>query len=209
MKKLDRVPREILHQFYEGGERFFQQKKLSETCGISLGTINPLIKRLARMGAIHRRPQGFRVVDVDRLLTYWAVTRDIHKDVTYSTYVPERVKKIESDMPDNAILTAYSGYSNNFERTPGDYDEVYVYADSKIMRRKFRERPSEKPNLITLSPDDHLEKLSRDGVAPLPQLYVDLWQLGQPAKRFVKEIKDKMERGTFKGLKRVTSLLDR
>jgi len=203
MKKLDRVPREILHRIYEGGERFFKQKDLAEACDLSLGTINPFIKKLTRLGALERKPQGFRVVDVDRLLTYWAVTRNLPEDISYSTYVPRRVGAIEPDLPGDATFTGYSGYVAHFESAPSDYDEIYVYADSGEMERRFAPRPGEEPNLFVLNSDDHLENLSSGGVVPLPQLYVDLWQLGRPANRFVKELEKKMEERAIRGLKRV------
>lgn len=209
MKKLDRVPREVLQGIYERGERFFKQKELAESCDLSLGTINPLIQKLRRLGAIERKPQGFRVIDVDRLLTYWSVTRDLPKDVAYSTYVPRRVGGIETDLPKEVILTAYSGYVKYFGEAPSSYRGVYLYGDSRKIERRFRPRPEEEPNLFVLDSDDHLEGLSSGGVVPLPQLYVDLWQLGRPANRFLKELEWKMKRRAIRGLKRVAKGLGR
>jgi len=203
MKKLDRVLREVLYQVYERGERFFKQKKLAKTCDLSLGTINPLIQKLARLGALERKPQGFRVVDVDRLLTYWSVTRDLRKDITYSTYLPMETSDMEDALPEGVIFTAYSGYARYFGNTPSNYSQVYVYADSKVIKKKFRARPEEKPNLFVLEPDSHLKKLSTENVAPLPQLYVDLWQLGRPAGRFIKELELKLrQKSAMRGLKK-------
>ena len=45
-----------------------------------------------------------------------------------------------------------------------------------------------------LSPDPHLVRLSEGGVAPLAQLYVDLWQIGgATVNRFVDELDRKLE----------------
>lgn len=54
MKKGERVLREILHRFYERNERFMSQKALAEACGVSLGTVNPLVRKLAQLGAIEK-----------------------------------------------------------------------------------------------------------------------------------------------------------
>lgn len=203
MKKIDRIPREILHRLYERGERFFQQQELAATCELSLGTVNPFIKELTRLGAIESRPQGFRVVDVSRLLTYWSIKRDLPKDITYTTFVPGGTREFESEILSKAILTAYSGYRHKFGRSPTDYREVYVYADPEEMKRRFKPRPAGMPNLFVLRFDDHLKQLSNDGVVPIAQLYVDLWQLGRPASRFVKELGWELEQRFTKGLEKI------
>ncbi|KUO39821.1 MAG: hypothetical protein APZ16_01350 [Candidatus Hadarchaeum yellowstonense] len=192
MRKIDRVYREILHRFYSSGERFFNQKNLSEICRISLGTINPLITKLEGIGAIERKPQGFRLIDPQRALISWAVTRDLARDITYTTFVPTSLKELESSLPRGAILTAYSGFRARFGSTPAEYNQVFVYADEEEMRRAFRSTMRERRNLIVLQPDEHLRRLSSNGVAPPVQLYVDLWQLGKPASRFVEELERKL-----------------
>ena len=98
MRKIDRILREVLHRFYEGGERFFNQKGLAQTCGSPWGTVNPVIARLEQLGAIERRPLGFRLIDPKRALVYWAVTRELAKD-TYTTFVPVKPEELEADMP--------------------------------------------------------------------------------------------------------------
>lgn len=208
MKKIDRVIREVLYQVLGQGKRFFKQKELAQKCDLSLGTINPLIQKLIRLGALESKPQGFRVVDTKRLLTYWSVTRDLYKDIIYTTYVPKRVKKIEADLPAGTISTGFTGYSKYFEETPTDYDEIYVYADKETMQDRFKPRPDIQSNLIILEPDEHLAKLSIGDVVPLAQLYVDLWQLGRPANRFVDELEKKMNRRNIKGLKKVAEKLN-
>ena len=210
MRKIDRILREVLHRFYGQGERFFNQKGLAQTCAISLGTINPLIARLEQLGAIERKPLGFRLVDPKRALLYWAVTRELPKDIIYTTFAPVTVEELEAELPRGAILTAYSGFRAKFGKTPADYDHVFVYADADEIKRAFKPTQGEKRNLFVLAPDEHLRRLSERNVAPLVQIYVDLWQLGAPASRFVEELEREFETAptrafeeVAKGLKRV------
>ena len=199
LKKLDRIIRQILHQFYQRGDRLFKQKELAETCELSLGTVNPLVTKLRTMGIIERKPLGFRLVDVRRLLTYWASTRELHRDIVYATYAPIRPHEIEADMPENAIRTAYAGYRGLFGSAPADYEDVHVYADPKHVERRFRTMRAQEPNLFVLKSDEHLERLSEGGVVPLAQLYVDLWQLGREADSFVTELDRKLQQISAEG----------
>lgn len=192
MRKIDRVYREILHRFYSKGERFFNQKQLSEVCEISLGTINPLINKLEIFGAIERKPQGFRLIDPKRALISWAVTRDLAEDITYTTFVPAPLEELEGKLPRGSVLTAYSGYRVRFGSTPAEYNQVFVYAEAEEMQRAFKPTMRKRRNLIVLQPDVHLKRLSSNGAAPVVQLYVDLWQLGKPASRFVEELENKI-----------------
>jgi DNA-binding MarR family transcriptional regulator len=203
MRKTDRVLREVLHRFYERGERFFKQKELAKVCKISLGTINPIVSRLEQFGAIERRPLGFRLTEPRRALLYWAVTRDLEKDIAYATFVPEEIKKLEAGLPSDAILTAYSGFRAKFGTTPTDYHQVFVYADSEAIKRAFKPTFREKRNLFVLTPDEHLRQLSDKNVAPLVQIYVDLWQLGAHASRFVEELEQKFKYAPFHAFDRV------
>jgi len=206
-RKIDRILREILHRFYEQGERFSNQKGLSQSCELSLGTINPVIARLEQFGAIERKPLGFRLVDPKRALIYWAVTRDLAKDIVYNTFVATPVHELETQMPPSSILTTYSGFRARFNTTPADYDTVFVYANPDAIKRMFRPTQRKKSNLFVLMPDDHLKRLSEGGVAPLAQIYVDLWQLGALASRFVEEFDRKLAPTALRGLEEVTKTL--
>ncbi|MGQ9787846.1 MAG: hypothetical protein ACUVQM_00815 [Candidatus Hadarchaeaceae archaeon] len=205
MRKIDRVYREILHRFYARGERFFNQKQLSEVCQISLGTINPLINKLEIFGAIERKPQGFRLVDPKRALISWAVTRDLAGDITYTTFVPISLEELEANLLRGSVLTAYSGYRVRFGSLPTEYNQVFVYAEAEEMQRIFKPTMRKKRNLIVLQPDAHLRRLSGDGAAPVVQLYVDLWQLGKPASRFVEELESKIFSSNTRALSEVAA----
>jgi len=204
MRKIDRVLREILNQFYTRGERFFKQKDLSMVCKISLGTVNPIIHKLEGIGALERKPLGFRLIDPKRALLYWAVTRDLEKDVAYTTFVPTSLEELEGSLPRGAILTAFSGYRAKMGKTPGEYGQVFVYSDSDEVQRAFKPTQRERRNLFVLRSDEHLAKLSKDGVAPLVQLYVDLWQLGAPASRFVEELEKELSLVYARALRNIT-----
>ena len=206
VKKIDRILREILHSFYERGERFFNQKGLAKTCGLSLGTVNPLITRLEQLGAIERKPLGFRLIDPKRALLYWAVTRDLPRDIVYTTFVPTAPLRLEAELPRSAILTAYSGFRTRLGKAQADYDQVFVYADLDEMRRAFKPTSKRKRNLFVLTPDEHLKRLSEKNVAPLAQIYVDLWQLGAPAGRFVEELELRFASAAYKTLEEIVRL---
>ena len=203
MRKGDRVFREILYKVYEHGERFMSQKALARACGLSLGMVNLLIAKLENFGAIEKKPLGFRVTGPRKILLYWAGKRDLAKDIIYSTYSPSSATSIEAQMSAGAIFTAYSGYRLRFGEAPVDYDEVYVYADSREVKRMFPKRVTHRKNIFVLSLDPHLKRVSEGGVAPLAQIYVDLWQLGAPANKFSEELDRKLELaqvGAFKAM---------
>jgi hypothetical protein len=200
MKKGDRILQEVFYRFCEHGERFFKQNELAKTCGLSLGTVNPLIAKLEQFGAIERKPLGFRLLDANRALLYWAVTRELLKDITYSTFVAAPLHELEAGLPDESILTAYSGYLARFGTAPADYDAVFVYANPETIERMFKPTPKQKRNLFVLTTDEHLSRLSENGIAPLAQIYVDLWQLGAPASRFVEELDRRLRPAALKAL---------
>jgi hypothetical protein len=188
MKKIDRIYREVLHHHYTSGARFFNQKALARACRLSLGTVNPVITKLEQIGAIERKPLGFRLIDPRRLLLYWAATRDLSKDVLYTTFSPSRLTEIEQALAQRGVLTAYSAYRRLMRRVPVDYSQVFVYANPEAVERAFKPSARRKHNIIVLTPDEHLLRLSSNGCAPLVQVYVDLWQLGSPASRLVEEL---------------------
>ena len=202
MKKIDRVLREILYRVYERNELFMSQKALAQTCGISMDTVNRLVSKLNRFRAIEKKPLGFRVTEPRKVLTYWATTRNLFSDIVYSTYSLSSVEEIEREMPQGSVFTMFSGYRIRFIETPTHYDEVYVYADQDLVKRKFPESRVERRNIFVLRPDPHLQRTSRNGAAPLAQLYVDLWQLGgSPADRFILELEKKFEAKPIEALK--------
>lgn len=171
--------------------------------------MNPLIARLEQLGAIERKPLGFRLIDPKRALLYWSVTRNLEGDIEYSTFVPGRVDEIEAGLPRGSILTAYSGFKAKFSSTPADYEQVFVYADPDSIRRAFKPTSRKRRNLFVLTPDEHLRRFSEHNVAPLVQIYVDLWQLGAPANRFVEELERKFAPAPTKALEEVAKAVEK
>jgi hypothetical protein len=209
MKKIDRIMRELLYRYYEHGARFFNQKGLASTCDLSLGTVNPVINHLEQIGAIERRPLGFRLIEPKRLLLYWAATRDLPKDIVYTTFSPMKISEIEEELRSFGLLTAFSGFRASFGSVPADYSQVFVYADPDIVRRTFKSTSRKKRNLFVLTSDDHLRRMSKAGIAPLVQIYVDLWQLGAPASRLVEDLERRFAAAPTKALEEVAEALKR
>lgn len=167
-----------------------------------------MITRLEQFGAIERKPLGFRLIDPKRALLYWAVTRDLASDIAYSTFVAATVDELERELPPGSILTAYSGFRAKFGVAPADYEWVFAYASPKAVERRFKPTQREKRNLFVLTPDEHIKRLSEGGIAPLPQIYVDLWQLGTPASRFVEELDRKLAPAAVRALEEVARGLE-
>lgn len=204
IKKIDWVLREILHRVYERNESFMSQKSLAQACGLSMDTVNRLVSKLNQFRAIEKKPFGFRVLDSKKVLLYWAATRNLARDVVYDTYSSDSELEIEAQMPKGTIFTAYSGYRRRFRTAPTDYDEVYVYADQDEVKRRFPASEVERRNVFVLAPDPHLKKVSRDGAAPLAQIYVDLWQVGGAvADKFIVELDKKLELAAAEALKKM------
>ena len=187
MLKKEEVYLYISALFMERNIAKFTQKSISEELKLSLSVVNNALKPLERMHSISINNRGFELVDLEKLLVYWATIRDLEKDILYSTFVPENVSKIESSLPGGVIFTAYSGYKFKLE-APSDYSKVYAYYDKKINDR-FPERKGPS-NLFILKSSPLIKKLSKENVAPLPLIFVDLWNLEDwYAKEFLKDFR--------------------
>ena len=176
MRKAEFIFRELLFQALEKKQYSFTQKELSSRLNISLSNVNHALLRLRAMNAIKVKPMGFSVVNPKKILFYWACSRNLQKDIVYSTRAALPVmREIEKNMPADAIFTAYSGFKFKFNDAPADYSEVYVYAaDLDEMHKRFP--PSKKqPNLFVLQCDAIMQ--SYGNIAPIGQLFADLWNL--------------------------------
>jgi len=190
--KIERVYREILTSVIEKRNKKFKQLELSRTCNLSLSTVFHALKPLEKMNAIQKKRFGFIVVDARKILLYWASIRNLEKEIVYQTYVNKKVDEIEGLMPSNCIYTAYSAFKFKFKKLPSEYSEVVVYGKREDFEKRFgKENLRLKPNLIVLSFDEHLPKFG--SIAPLPQIFVDLWNLKSwYAKDFLKELEGRM-----------------
>ncbi|MEM2002642.1 MAG: winged helix-turn-helix domain-containing protein [Candidatus Bathyarchaeia archaeon] len=187
--KMERVYREVLWGVLENKTQEFKQLELSKLCNLSLSTVNYALKPLERMNAIEKMRFGLRVVDPKKILLYWASIRNLEKEVIYQTYLDEPVARIESEVPGNSVFTAYSAFKFKFGNTPSDYGEVVVYGNREDFTRRFgNEKVQVRPNLIVLGLDSHLARFK---VAPIAQIFVDLWNLrAWYARDFLKKLEE-------------------
>jgi hypothetical protein len=164
-----------LNQFFEKKIRRFTQKELAAKFSFSLSTVFNALRVPRESGAIEVRGRYFEIRDIEKFLNIWAAFRNIKKDIIYKTHVDGGVRKIEGFVPPDVIFTAYSAYQKKFGEMPADYDKVYVYSHNvDEIKKRF---PPQKgyENLIVLKPDKFLKNFGK--IVPLPQLYVDLWNL--------------------------------
>ena len=177
MKKIEQVYREVLYQALEKENMSMTQLELSKKLIMSLSTVNLALKNLEKMNSIKIQKMNFKVIDIRKILYYWASIRNIEKDIIYKTRVELSVKETEKSLPD-IIYGAYSAYKFRFRDVPADYSETYVYADEKeleIIKKRFPQN-EEKPNFFVLKKDENM-KYSKTGT--IAQIFADLWNLRQ------------------------------
>lgn len=186
--KIERVYREILYRILEEKklDARFKQSEMSRLVGISISTVNYALQPLASMNSISKKRFGFNVTDPKKLLLYWASVRKLDKDIVYKTFVDDKLERIESSVPARSVFTAYTAYKLKFGEVPSDYGEVFVYGDKEDFEERFPKNEKFKPNLVVLRLDEHLLKFK---LAPLAQIFVDLWNLDAwYAKDFLKKL---------------------
>ncbi len=193
MKRIELVYREILYRAIEEKERRFTQLELSKNLSISLSIVNAAVRKLRDLGSIKVLARSFEIIDIRKILYYWASARNFWKDVIYQIRVEMPVREMERNMPD-LIYSAYSAYKFKFKDVPADYSEVYVYANDselELIKKRFNrfEKNKLKPNLFVLRKDSLMDKYKS---IPLAQIFVDLWNLREwYAKDFVQDFEKK------------------
>jgi DNA-binding transcriptional regulator YhcF (GntR family) len=192
MKRVERVYCEILQQKLSNHTTKMTQKQLAKDCDVSIGTVHYALQPLHHMGIIEKRQRSFLLINPKKLLLYWASIRNLTNDIIYTTASQETTRDREHLMPP-CIFTAYSGYNYLFNSAPADYQEIYAYADATEVKKRFPPTTSPLPNIFILQPDTYIKKRSQQGIAPLPLLYADLWNLGTwYANEFLKDLEKKM-----------------
>jgi len=187
--KLERIYREILYEVLDKKklDTTFKQSELSKSTEMSISTVNYAIKPLADMNAISKKRFGFAVIDPKKILFYWASVRKLTKDVVCKLAVNEKIEKIEANIPSKAVLTAYSAFKFKFKNIPSEYSEVVVYGNKEDFEERFQST-GKHPNLIVLKLDEHLLKFK---IAPIAQMFVDLWNLNTwYAKEFLNNLEE-------------------
>jgi len=193
MKKTEMIYGEILFDAIENKRNRFTQLELSKRLNISLSTVNNALRPLDKIGGISIEKRFFSIRDLEKMLIFWATKRNLNKDIIYKTWVDMPISDIEKNLPSRVIYTAYSAYKFKFNDVPADYSEVIVYADdAEDIQARFPFKKGH-PNLVVLKKDKEMDKLIKNNIAPLAQIYVDLWNLGTwYAKEFLKELEQKI-----------------
>lgn len=190
MNKLEAVYREILFQSIEKKNRKFTQAALSQKLKLSLSTINKAVTTLAAMGAVEVHLRNFYVIDLKKVLYYWASIRNLQKDIVYFTRVEMPVVEIEKMMPNNIVFGGYTAYKFLFDYVPADYSEVYVYGDSALLKKRFPEKKGT-PNLFVLNADAFLFTYGK--TTTIANTFVDLWNMKEwYAKEFLTALEAKL-----------------
>lgn len=193
MKKIEQVFREILFQAIENKKKVLTQSELSRKLGFSLSTVNLAVSKIENIGAISVGNRSFKVVDIKKILYYWASLRNLDKDIAYETRVEINAREIEKNLPD-VFFAGFSAYKFKFKDVPADYSEVYAYCDDEDLEELKKRFPFKKaiPNLIVLRGDSNMKKYGK--TLTIGQIFVDLWNLKQwYAKAFLDSFEKRME----------------
>ncbi len=195
MKNTEIILRELLYRAIEKNEFSLTQSELSKNLNISLSAINLAVKKLTSIGALKPSQRGFKIIDIKKIIYYWASIRNLQEDIIFKTRIEAPVREIERAMP-NIIFTAYTAFKLKFNDTPADYSEIYIYADEKeleiIKKRISKFKISElNPNLLVLKKDKILAQYNQ---IPLSQIFIDLWNIKEwYAREFLNALEVKLK----------------
>jgi len=168
------------------------QKGIAQKLGISLSTVNNAIEPLARIGALEKINFGLKIIDREKILAYWASTRNLAKDIVYQTRTIFGAKEIEKHMPSGIVFTAFTAFKLKFKEIPADYSEVYVYAsDDELgeIKKRFPQKEGPANIIVLLMP----KSINEEKIVPNELMFVDLWNLKEwYAKEFLNALKQKM-----------------
>lgn len=183
MFKEEAVLREILCQVLYNNN-VIEQKQISVKLQVSIGLVNRIVKRLENIGAAYKTGRKYSIVSFKKILLYWASTRNLQRDIMYSTRVSMPVREIEKSLPDGMIFSAYSAFNYLFNEAPADYSEVWVYSSQEMIPEVTERFPPVKlpGNLYVLRPDMLLHEnavhcSNGKNIVSIPQMYVDLWNI--------------------------------
>lgn len=186
MNKTGMVYRHVAEMLLENRRTKFVEREIARHLCISPDTVSGAIRPLKRIGVAVMHRTYFEILDLNKLLVFWAVNRKFERDVIYEAYIQIRdIAEIEDRLPGGIAYTGFSAYVKTFGNDAATYSEVYAYATEQArveVARRFKttKMRSGYHNLILLKPDSILEeKIERDELAhssvSIPQMYVDLW----------------------------------
>jgi len=183
---------------YLSGKNSFTQKELANRLGISIGNVNKALKALEAINAVRITPKSFSIIAIDRLMLYWATHRKLNNDIVYKAFSDMHISEIEASMPNGTAFTAYTAYKKIYKSTPADYSEVYVYAAESALNEIERRFPMKSGayNIFILKADRVLAERIKNSVAvaPLPNVFVDLWNIRT---WYAKEFTDALSKKLF------------
>ncbi len=188
MKRSELVYSALSEHALSGRKEHLTQLGLSQRLNLSLSVINKAIAPLREIGAVQVKQRSLQVQDSKKLLLFWASARRLGKEIIYQTRVDAPASQIEKQMPSGVLFTAYSGYKFLFSEVPADYSEIYAYSDEEGLQEIKKRFPKKEgpANLFVLKAETAEFSFSQNSLAPLPQIYVDLWNLPQwHAKEFL------------------------
>lgn len=193
MRKFEAVYREILLASMRGQDTILQ-KAVAQTTGVSIGMTNKAVRKLEEASCVEAGARGLRVLSPGRILNLWATERRLQGEV-WRSFRLDDLGRVERDLPPDVILTAFAGWSTEAKRRPAEYSRVHFYVTDKAQFEswiKVRQDGIRKtnPNVFALDVrDSHLIRTSSQGVACVPQIYVDTYSADGPeAQPFLRDI---------------------
>jgi hypothetical protein len=181
MLKKERVYRELVER--ANRRRTLTQREISQWCGVSLNLVNSVVRELRRIGAVAVYSMGLRITNPAKILYAWASQRNLDGDISLRYAIALPVHQIEKNMPGNVVFTAFSGWRLKVGQAPFDYNQVYVYAQPSagpLIKRLLETLPRTRgdPNTFVMFVEDpHLFASSKKQIAPVGQLFVDIYAL--------------------------------
>lgn len=197
MQKSEIIYRELLDSVFERKTFKFTQLALAKKFKFSLSTVNNGLKPLVDIGAIEKHPRFFTVVNIKKILYYWATIRRFKRDVIYSTYISESVLNLEKHVPNMCTFTCFSAFKFIYKNIPSDYSEVYFYSDEqKLDEIKSRFPQNKKVGIanVIVTKADEIMLSKNQKVVSKAQLFVDLWNLKQwQASEFLNKLEEELK----------------
>lgn len=173
----------------------FEQKKLAEKYHFSTSTVFAALLPLRNIGAVTVTGRNFRVVNLEKILLFWATHRNLKKDIAYETYVDLPVLEIEGLVDNQTVFAAYSAARILLKNSPSDYEKVYVYHPIPAeLTNRFPVNKHKNSNFFIIKPDQYISKYCK--TTPVSQTFVDLWNLSDwYADEFIKALKERFYAG--------------
>ena len=199
MLKKERVYRELVGLAEH--KRMTTQRELASACEVSLNLVNSVVRELRRVGALAVYHMGLNILDPAKILYAWGSQRDVEGDISLRYAIGLPVHEIEKNMPGDVVFTAFSGWRLRVGQAPFDYNRVYVYARPSaepVVKRLLSTLPRTRGDantFVMLVEDPHLFARSRHQIAPVGQLFVDIYALPSTPTTdgFLRDILDKNE----------------